>query len=93
MESTLREMIELLSRTNEPDWARCLERLLVRAQAPGDGDPQTLARDVLALFGGMGSFSDLVLSVGGVPLRAENDRLAALRTKLHAEAVALLTTH
>lgn len=71
----------LLRKANEPDWARACERL---ADQFGD-DPVGATRAILAMFGGMGSFNDLVLYERGEILVAENDELDRLRTQLHVE--------
>lgn len=75
------EIADLLSKNNEPDWANALKRLTLEF----DADPVVGRGRVLALYGGMGSFNDIVLyDKQGQPLQVENDELSGLRTELHA---------
>lgn len=84
----LEGMSHLLEAANEQGWAASLRRLQLQIEtsATSPSDYQRALRDVLKLFGGMGSFSDLVLYRDGVPLQAENDRLSQLRSMLFEAA-------
>ena len=52
---------ELLESADEPRWSRRLRQLAATADEERRPSRRLLVREVLALFGGMGSFDDLVL--------------------------------
>lgn len=88
IEPALMELVGVLESAGEQRWAASLRRLQARAQE-GASDPtayKQVIRDMLSIFGGMGSFSDLVLYRNGVLLREENDRLEQLRGQLFEAA-------
>ncbi|MDX2022034.1 MAG: hypothetical protein SF187_17485 [Deltaproteobacteria bacterium] len=74
----LRIHIKLLLAHSEVTWARVLENLGNQAQ----NDIKHAASELLRLFGGMGSYNDLVLYEGGQVLTKANDELAAARNRL-----------
>jgi len=65
------------------DFARLGRRL---REEPKSADAQAAVRDVLALFGGMGSFADFVIYVDGRPDVERNRVLARLRSELFESA-------
>jgi len=72
----------LLEQVNEADWARACKQLATDYER----DPQTARRSILALYGGMGSFNDLVVyDEAGRVLVDENESLDKLRSMLHEE--------
>ncbi|HOT92634.1 MAG TPA: hypothetical protein PLJ78_17595 [Anaerolineae bacterium] len=87
---TLLEMRDLLAQANEPQWAERVDRLAASFQTDSPEEVKSMARQALRMFGGMGSLSDLVVYVHGVPVPEMNDRLEAMRRQLHAELVALI---
>lgn len=48
----------------------------------GPHEPNEMAKNILKMFGGMGTFNDLVLYRDGILLRKENDLLDELTTQL-----------
>jgi hypothetical protein len=74
----IQKMAELLTIANQPHWAR----RLVQISHSSSGD-ESMARDVLSLYGGMGSLNDLVLYVEGVLDAKINDEFDALRTAVY----------
>jgi hypothetical protein len=86
------ELSALLAETDQTEWAATFDRLGRRAEVETQ-EPQIdqgFVRSILHLFGGMGSFNDLVLSRNRVMLRDENNRLDALRRQLFEAARAEL---
>jgi hypothetical protein len=78
-ERILRDISTLLGDHGEQEWALSFRRLAGEYTAA----PSYTRREIRRLYGGMGSFSDLVLhSPQGQPLVAENDTLASLRSEL-----------
>jgi hypothetical protein len=47
-------------------------------------EPLSTISKILSIFGGVGSFGDVILYRDGQPLIAENDELYHLRTALYA---------
>ncbi len=87
---TLLEMRDLLAQADEPQWVEQLDRLVASFQTAQAKQIPQVARQALAMFGGMGSLSDLVLYVQGAPAPDMNDRLEALRRQLYAGLIALI---
>jgi uncharacterized protein DUF6966 len=77
-----------LAHEGEFEWSRALERL--KNQCVATGTDQSSIRDVLRLFGGMGSFSDLVLQKNGKMPVHENAQLDKLRTAIFEAARSML---
>jgi hypothetical protein len=79
IEKVLSEMSTLLDQNTETSWARYIDKLRYRINIESD----STIIDIKALFGGMGSLNDLVLSKDGKPLTHENNKLDALRKELY----------
>ena len=82
MSGLLEEIRTLLSRVGEREWNDSFALIQARIR---NGEPY-LARDVLRIFGGMGSFSDLVLYEDGNLLLDETVQLDELRKRLFVAA-------
>lgn len=74
----IQKMAELLTIANQPHWAR---RLIQISHLSSGGD--AMARDILSLYGGMGSLNDLVLYIEGVPDVKINDEFDVLRAAVY----------
>jgi hypothetical protein len=83
----LQETNDLLQQAGETQWEDHIARLTENLQAAGPEQLKTIARQIRAIFGGTGSFSDLVLYRNGNPSIEANDRLEALRSRLHRALV------
>lgn len=84
----LKNIIASLKDYGEDEWVKYFEDLLLRLET-GIEHPsiyQRLIREILSLYKGMGSFSDLLLARNGEFLKAETNRLAELRTDLFEAA-------
>ncbi|MDF7671072.1 hypothetical protein PT276_07685 [Orbaceae bacterium ESL0721] len=55
-------------------------------------DPEGTRVKILSVYGGMGSFNDLVLSKNRVPLIKENNQLDALSEELYIKIKTMRTT-
>ncbi|MCS5497123.1 hypothetical protein NY547_07735 [Cnuibacter physcomitrellae] len=87
---TCRALSQHLAANGRDDWAATFERLGSRAEdADGSAGAREAASDALALYGGMGSFADLVLMTSTADPREPDERLDRLRSALHRAAVAL----
>lgn len=69
----------ILSSNDEHTWAKSFERLGTEL----DSDYESSIRKLKGLYGGMGSFNDIVLHKNGRPLIQENDELDDLRHTLY----------
>jgi len=87
--ATLVRLVALLVRNDSP-WGRTIANLGSDiAKAANPVDFQFALRSLLSVYGGMGSFSDLVIqSQAGVG--PDNDELDRLRSALFAEATGLI---
>ena len=77
-EQLLRQVIELLRKNDRNDWASVLLKLLHMLEY----DPISAKQKIRSLFGGMGSFSDLILYDQNNPLIEQNNELFDLRARL-----------
>lgn len=79
----LEQMIAILSSTGHSDWAPALESLRdeIELSATDSAKYRNAVRSGLALYGGMGSFQDLVLQ-DRTGVRPEQPEFAALRGDL-----------
>lgn len=75
----MRRMSALLIAGNKEAWAVRLDEY--RAELSHDYD--FALSQIVGLYGGMGSLTDIVLYSNGQPLIAENNELAKLRTRLY----------
>lgn len=74
----LSRLAQLLAGADEPRWSQSMSRLAERAAAtPGSAERREVIREVLSLYGGMGSFNDVVLqdARGVLPEQPELDQL------------------
>jgi hypothetical protein len=80
---TLLVEAEVLLRTGgEENWAKAIQRLREDFRT----EPEVIRGQILALYGGAGSFNDIVLySSNGTPLVKENIRLNDIKTEIHSE--------
>jgi hypothetical protein len=72
-------MSALLRAGNEYEWAERLDQY--RADLPHGYD--FAPSQIIVLYGGMGSLTDIVLYCDGQPLIDENNEFAELRTRLY----------
>jgi hypothetical protein len=79
IDAVLARMVELLRMGGSVNWAAALER----HRASLAGDMVATAARIRAMYGGMGSLNDVVLSKDGRMLGEENDELDTLRSKLY----------
>lgn len=76
---TIIEITNILSSNNEDSWAKVFEKLSREL----DVDCESSILSLKGLYGGMGSFNDIILHENGTPLIRENDELDDLRHALY----------
>lgn len=81
IKKTLTNIISILRSNNENAWAKTFETL----GSELDVDCETTIFALKKVYGGMGSFNDIVLHKNGIPLIRENDELEDLRHKLYKQ--------
>lgn len=88
------EIVGILENGGQVTWSRVIAELSSCClSATTERTRRDVLRDIRRLYGGMGSFNDLVLSDGsGHMLIEENERLDALRKALFAMIIDELTT-
>jgi hypothetical protein len=74
----LLRLAELLEQHDEESWGTALRRLLLEYETA----PTEVRAKIRQLYGGMGSFNDLILQDEHGPLRNKNDDLDRLRKEL-----------
>jgi hypothetical protein len=79
IETILARMAELLHIGGCDNWVRTLNKYHREIA----NNPSGTAASIRVMYGGMGSFNDLVLYRNGQLLRAENDEFDALRSELY----------
>ena len=89
--ATITALSAALKRADEVRLAAFFDRLAADLlQASGTRETRDAARRGLAMYGGMGSFNDLVLMDGTAPDIAGNRRLDELRVAVHAGLTRLI---
>lgn len=78
VELVLGRMEELLHKGASQNWAKAIADC--RSELPEN--PAITAAKIVAMYGGMGSFNDVVLYKDGQPLISENIEFDRLREKL-----------
>lgn len=85
MKNEIRETVvsitNLLQSNDEYSWAQIFEKLGYDI----DKNYESSLHSLKALYGGMGSFNDVILHKDGIPLIRENDDLDELRHKLYKQ--------
>lgn len=79
IKAILIEISELLTKSGYPDW----ENSFTKFKEEIDADPTFVKNELLKLYGGMGSFNDIVLHEDKKPSIDKNDRLDFLRKQLY----------
>lgn len=83
-ELILQELITLLEKSKETNWSASLRSSMqALTRCVDDIERDYVKSQVKRIFGGMGSFSDLILFNDGKVLIAENNQLEKLRRELY----------
>lgn len=83
----LDEIISVLSVARENNWIGAMKNFRIRCDlVSNSADQKELIVDLIRIFGGMGSFSDLVLYHQGTLMQKETIRLDTLRKRLFETA-------
>ena len=91
IKDTLDKLIYLLDRECSQDWKRHFVDVRNQMSVVNtDSDLKKWVRRITGVYGGMGSFNDLVLSEGWKPLKEENRKLEKLKEILLEEALNLI---
>ena len=77
--SLLTEIEQMMQEFDEISWAKAFARLATEYEE----DSEIASRKIIALYGGMGSFNDIVFFRGGKVVAEENERLDSLRKRLY----------
>jgi len=77
--STINDIIVILQGSNERYWVNIFEKCLILL----DNDYEQCLYNLKRLYGGMGSFNDLVLHKADIPVKDENNKLDRLRHELY----------
>lgn len=88
------KQIEIILRTcGESRWLSVIESFIAQLLSHGeDDDFRGTLREIIGMYGGMGSFNDLVLFDGGKVCYSENEQLNTLREELYALCQAVLVS-
>ncbi|MEK8181232.1 hypothetical protein WMW71_12845 [Flavobacterium buctense] len=76
------EIYKLLNEVGEIHWAKSFKIFISELE---ESEDKSIYRKIISIYGGMGSFNDLVLYKNGILCRKENDELAKLRSELYLE--------
>ncbi|MCX7679884.1 MAG: hypothetical protein N2316_11805 [Spirochaetes bacterium] len=85
----LTEMHELLLKANEINRAYRIKQIINEFETASPEEWKSLTRKPLNIFGGSGSFSDLVIYINNNPDVEMNDIFNNLRIKLHEKLINL----
>ena len=81
----LNRIILVLAESSESDWLKTIDEISRNYETLTDDEKVVYKRKLLRIYGGMGSFSDLVLYKNNKVLYKENNELDALRKDLFEE--------
>ncbi|HFV9238260.1 hypothetical protein ABKV24_02550 [Enterobacter mori] len=81
IKKTVIDIITILSSNDEGSWAKTFEKLGCELEVDYESSIYALKK----LYGGMGSFNDIIFHKNGIPLIRENDELDDLRHKLYKQ--------
>ena len=79
---TCKAIADLCQNSGSLDWAKTFYYFMDDVE---QGEWSVIKRKILKVYGGMGSFNDLVLHKDNSPLGKENNELDKLRKKLYKE--------
>ena len=79
----------LLEKSGEEHWANVFDKMAFNLQE--NEINREMINDLLKMYGGMGSFNDLILYLRGVPEVEQNNYLEYLRTGLYKELIKYLS--
>lgn len=74
---------KLLKETGETTWTEHFENFTGEFEI---SDTHSVLKKIIGIYGGTGSFNDLVLYKNGIPCVEENNELSELREGLYREA-------
>lgn len=91
VQDVLKKLILVLDLDCSQDWKLYFEKVLKESYALVlDDEVRLWVRKITGVYGGMGSFNDLVLQKNWKALREENDILASLKSALLGESMKLI---
>lgn len=83
-ELILQQLVILLTKNKESNWSISLQSLILDLKySSTEAEKNIIKSQIRGIFGGMGSFSDLVLFKDGEILIDENNELDLLRRELY----------
>ncbi len=86
--SKIYNLSEILFDAHEYSWSQCIYHFASNFEENMSWtDLKEIAHQGLYFYGGMGTLNDIVLSINGILLIEENNKLDALRTEIHTELV------
>jgi len=88
IKKTVKDISDILSSNDEDEWAKTFEKL----SSGLDSEYELSLNALKRLYGGMGSFNDIVLHKNGMPLIHENEELDDLRHMLYKQLTAAINT-
>ena len=80
--SLIEKIIKLLTSVGESNWVNAFKNFRQKCDSVDIDQLELLRSEILRVYGGMGSFNDLVLYKQGQPMIKENQELDELRTEL-----------
>lgn len=87
MQNILKSILEILKQNKEHFWCKKIDNLYKKSLTIQDIEKAHFISNIEHLYGGMGSFSDLVLHRNGTPLIQENAQLDSLKNDLYSECI------
>ena len=76
------EIKKILTDVGESNWSKAFESFILELNETEDN---SVYRKIISIYGGMGSFDDLVLYKDGILCKKENDDLYKLKAGLYTE--------
>lgn len=93
LQKILLELTNFLNKYDEHEWRNVFARLYKESLQYTDSNyDRSFINEINGCFGGMGSFTDLVLHKDMKPLKKENDELEILKDQLYEKCIELRTS-
>lgn len=90
---SLKKIATILRSCDESNWLPAIEKMISQLSIQRDlNEEADLIRRIIGMYGGMGSFNDLVLFDGGKVCYKENEKLDNLRKELYEQCKIFITT-
>lgn len=93
IQNLLLKISRILKENDEPEWSMILKHLYEESFSyEGENYDHSFVIKIMSIYGGMGSFNDVLLQKNGKPLVEQNEEFYKLKHKLYEKCVEMRTS-